>query len=62
MSGITSKRIIFYFSIEKTEADSIEEDSDESVAEVKNRNRSKERIPEPENQVDFFIDDVLQLQ
>ena len=37
----------------------MEEDSDEPVAHVENRNRSKEAIPEPENQVDLLIDDVL---
>ena len=37
----------------------MEEDSDEPVAHVENRNRSKEAIPEPENQVDLLNDDVL---
>ena len=48
--------------IEKTEANAMEEDSDESVAHVENRDRSKETIPEPENQVDFLVDDVLQIK
>ena len=37
----------------------MEEDSDEPVAHVDDRDRSKEAIPEPENQVDLLIDDVL---
>ena len=48
--------------IEQTEANAMEEDSDESVAHVENRDRSKETIPEPENQVDLLVDDVLQIK
>ena len=51
--------ILTNLSIKKTKADAMEEDSDEPVAHVENRDRSKEAIPEPENQVDLLIDDVL---
>ena len=50
------------FSIEKTKANAMEEDSDEPVAHVENRDWSKETIPEPENQVDLLVDDVLQIK
>ena len=48
-----------YFSIKKTETDAMEEDGDEPVTHIEDGNRSQEAIPEPENQVDLFIDDVL---
>ena len=48
--------------IEQTEANAMEEDSEESVAHVENRDGSKETIPEPENQVDFLVDDVLEIK
>ena len=52
--------LITYFSIQKTKAKSMKEYREQPVADVENGNRAKERIPEPENQVDFLVDDVLQ--
>ena len=47
-------------SIEKAKANAMEEDGDKPVAHVEYRDRAKEEVPEPENQVDLLIDDVLQ--
>jgi len=46
-------------SVEQTEADTTEENSEEPVEDKEYRQGSKEGIPEPEYEVDLLIDDIL---
>ena len=48
-------------SVQQTEANTTEENSEESVEDKKNRDRSKKSIPEPKDKVDLLIDYVLKL-
>ena len=48
-----------YLSVEEAVPHSVEEESDQSVAEVEDRDGPEEGVPEPEDQVDLLVDDVL---
>ena len=49
-----------YCSVEQTEADTTEENSEEPVEDKEYRQGSKEGIPEPEYEVDLLVDDILE--
>ena len=46
-------------SVQETVSDSMKHQGDQSVAEIQDRDGSKEEIPEPEDEVDLLIDNVL---
>ena len=46
--------------VEQVEADCVAEDGEESVEAEDERNGDKESVPEPQHQVDFLIDNVLE--
>ena len=46
--------------VEQVEADGVAEDGEESVESEDERYGDKESVPEPQHQVDFLIDDVLE--
>ena len=45
--------------VEQVEADCVAKDGEESVEAEDERDGDKESVPEPEDQVDFLIDNVL---
>ena len=45
--------------VEQTVADTVEHESDETIAEIEERHGAEEGIPEPEHKVDLLIDNVL---
>ena len=45
--------------VEQTVADTVEHEGDESVAEVEEGDGAEEGVPEPEDEVDLLVDDVL---
>ena len=48
-----------YSSVEKGKSDSTKEDSDNSVGNEADRKWRQECVPEPENQIDLLVDDIL---
>ena len=56
---ILLRHSLIYLSVEEAVPHSVEEESDQSVAEVEDRDGPEEGVPEPEDQVDLLVDDVL---
>ena len=50
---------MFYLSVEEAVPHSVEEESDQPVAEVEDGHGPEEGVPEPEDEVDLLVDDVL---
>ena len=48
-----------YLSVEQAVSDSVEEEGDQSVTEVEDGDGAEEGVPEPEDEVDLLVDDVL---
>ena len=48
-----------YLSVEQAVPHSVEQEGDQSVAEVEDGDGAEEGVPEPEDEVDLLVDDVL---
>ena len=51
--------LCYYLSVEQAVPHSVEQEGDQSVAEVEDGDGAEEGVPEPEDEVDLLVDDVL---